>query len=417
MDALSLVLTFAAGLILGAGIVWFATRGSGARAAEAAKAAIDLERTATADRLAAEFRRLSTEALGQNNRQFLDLAKTQFEGFQASAKGDIGQMLQPVKESLAKVDLQIAEMEKARAGAYGRLSQQVEEMAKTHLRLGSETQKLVTAMRNPGVRGRWGELQLRRVIEMAGMQAHVDFVEQASFAAEDGRQRPDVIVRLPGGRTLVIDSKVPFDHYFEAAGDGGEDDPLRPEALARHARAVRNHMSELGRKSYWEQFKPSPDLVVMFLPDEGFFSAALRVDPGLVEAGIQNHVVPATPTTLIALLRAVEFGWRQEAMADNAREISEQAAELYKRLSKFGEHFQKVGRGLSTAIGSYNEAVGSMERQVLPSARRIKEMKAVHATAELPDLPMIDIAARQLSAPELLTTPKKDGADEMETDK
>ncbi|HTJ63026.1 MAG TPA: DNA recombination protein RmuC [Alphaproteobacteria bacterium] len=416
MDALSLVLTFAAGLILGAGIVWFATRGSGARAAEAAKAAIDLERTATADRLAAEFRRLSTEALGQNNRQFLDLAKTQFEGFQASAKGDIGQMLQPVKESLAKVDLQIAEMEKARAGAYGRLSQQVEEMAKTHLRLGSETQKLVTAMRNPGVRGRWGELQLRRVIEMAGMQAHVDFVEQASFAAEDGRQRPDVIVRLPGGRTLVIDSKVPFDHYFEAAGDGGEDDPLRPEALARHARAVRNHMSELGRKSYWEQFKPSPDLVVMFLPDEGFFSAALRVDPGLVEAGIQNHVVPATPTTLIALLRAVEFGWRQEAMADNAREISEQAAELYKRLSKFGEHFQKVGRGLSTAIGSYNEAVGSMERQVLPSARRIKEMKAVHAAAELPDLPMIDIAARQLSAPELLTAPEKDGPDEMETD-
>lgn len=416
MDALALVLTFAAGLILGAGIVWFATRGSGARAAEAAKAAIDLERTATADRLAAEFRRLSTEALGQNNQQFLDLAKTQFEGFQASAKGDIGQMLQPVKESLAKVDLQIAEMEKARAGAYGRLSQQVEEMAKTHLRLGSETQKLVTAMRNPGVRGRWGELQLRRVIEMAGMQAHVDFVEQLSVESDDGRQRPDVIVRLPGGRTLVIDSKVPFDHYFEAAGDEGEDDPLRRDALARHARAVRNHMSDLGRKSYWEQFKPSPDLVVMFLPDEGFFSAALRVDPGLVEAGIQNHVVPATPTTLIALLRAVEFGWRQEAMAENAREISEQAAELYKRLSKFGEHFQKVGRGLSSAIVSYNDAVGSMERQVLPSARRIKDLKAVHVTAELPDLPMIDIAARPVSAPELLTAPEKDGPDKMETD-
>jgi DNA recombination protein RmuC len=416
MDALSLVLAFAAGLILGAGLVWLALRGSAARGAKAAQSALEVERAALADRLAAEFRKLSTEALGQNNRQFLDLAKTQFDGFHAAAKGDIGQMLAPVKESLAKVDQQIAEMEKARAGAYGRLSQQVEEMAKTHLRLGEETQKLVTAMRHPGVRGRWGELQLRRVIEMAGMQSHVDFVEQASFAAEDGRQRPDVIVRLPGGRTLVIDSKVPFDHYFDAAGGEHDDDPARREALQRHARAVRTHMSDLGRKSYWEQFKPSPDLVVMFLPDEGFFSAALRVDPGLVEAGIQNHVVPATPTTLIALLRAVEFGWRQEAMADNAREISEQAAELYKRLSKFGEHFQRVGRGLSSAIGSYNDAVGSMERQVLPSARRIKDLKAVHVTAELPDLPMIDIAARPVSAPELLARPDKGVQDRVETE-
>jgi DNA recombination protein RmuC len=420
VDALWLVLTFAAGLILGAGLVWLALRGSGMRAAEAARAAIEIERGAMADRLAAEFRRLSTEALGQNNRQFLDLAKTQFEGFQASAKGDIGQMLQPVKDSLAKVDLQIAEMEKERAGAYGKLSTQVEEMAKSHLRLGSETQKLVNAMRNPGVRGRWGELQLRRVIEMAGMQAHVDFIEQASVNVDEGRQRPDVIVRLPGGRTLVIDSKVPFDHYFEASGEENDEvvggDLARREALLRHARAVRNHMSDLGKKSYWEQFQPSPDLVVMFLPDEGFFSAALRVDPGLVEAGIQNHVVPATPTTLIALLRAVEFGWRQEAMADNAREISEQAAELYKRLAKFGDHFQRVGRGLTTAIGSYNDAVGSMERQVLPSARRIKDLKAVHVTAELPDLPMIDVAARQVSAPELLTALEKDGPDTMETD-
>jgi DNA recombination protein RmuC len=357
-------ISLAIGLVLGAGASWLALRGSGARAVAQAKAQIEQERAALADRLAAEFRKLSTEALGQNNRQFLDLARTQFEGFQATAKGDISQMLQPVKESLAKVDQQISDIEKERVGAYGRLSTQVEEMAKHHLRLGSETQKLVNAMRNPGVRGRWGELQLRRVIEMAGMQAHVDFVEQASFTVDDGRQRPDVIVRLPGGRTIVIDSKVPFDHYFDAATDGSEDtslaEPIRREALMRHAKAVRTHMSDLGRKSYWEQFSPSPDLVVMFLPDEGFFSAALRVDPGLVEAGIQNHVVPATPTTLIALLRAIEFGWRQEALAENAREISDHAAELYKRLAKFGEHFQKVGRGLTTAIGSYNDAVGSM---------------------------------------------------------
>ena len=406
IDPLSLAL----GLAFGAGGAWLALRSRGDKAAADAKAAVEQERAALADRLAAEFRRLSTEALGQNNRQFLDLAKTQFDGFQAAAKGDINQILQPVRDSLAKVDKQISEIEKDRVGAYGKLSYQVEEMAKHHLRLGSETQKLVNAMRNPGVRGRWGELQLRRVIEMAGMQAHVDFVEQASFALDDSRQRPDVIVKLPGGRTIVIDSKVPFDHYFEAATDEGDEivtaEPGRREALLRHAKAVRNHMTDLGRKSYWEQFKPSPDLVVMFLPDEGFFSAALRVDPALVEAGIQNHVVPATPTTLIALLRAVEFGWRQEALAENAREISDHAAELYKRLAKFGEHFQKVGRGLTTAIGSYNDAVGSMERNVLPSARRIKELKAAHVSTEMPDLAMIETAARPVSAPELLSAPE-----------
>ncbi|MDB5394488.1 MAG: hypothetical protein JWM91_1994 [Rhodospirillales bacterium] len=403
-------LSLALGLVFGAGIAWLALRGSGARAAAEAKLVIEQERAALADRLAAEFRKLSTDALGQNNRQFLDLAKTQFDGFQAAAKGDINQILQPVRDSLAKVDKQISDIEKDRVGAYGKLSYQVEEMAKHHLRLGSETQKLVNAMRNPGVRGRWGELQLRRVIEMAGMQAHVDFVEQASFALDDGRQRPDVIVKLPGGRTIVIDSKVPFDHYFEAATDDRENivcaDSGRREALLRHAKAVRTHMTDLGRKSYWEQFKPSPDLVVMFLPDEGFFSAALRVDPGLVEAGIQNHVVPATPTTLIALLRAVEFGWRQEALAENAREISEHAAELYKRLSKFGEHFQRVGKGLTVAIGSYNDAVGSMERNVLPSARRIKELRAAHDSTDMPDLTMIETAARPVSAPELLSAPE-----------
>jgi DNA recombination protein RmuC len=407
IDPLSLVL----GAVLGGGVAWLALRNGGAKAAIQARAALEQEHAMLADKLAAEFRKLSTDALGQNNRQFLDLARTQFDGFQAAAKGDIGQMLQPVRDSLEKVDKQIAEIEKERVGAYRGLSVQVEEMAKHNLRLSSETQKLVNAMRNPGVRGRWGELQLRRVIEMAGMQAHVDFAEQASFDVDEGRQRPDVIVKLPGGRTIVIDSKVPFDHYYdagpEAHGDIAAYDHARQEALQRHARAVRTHMTDLGRKSYWAQFQPSPDFVVMFLPDEGFFSAALRVDPALVEAGIQNHVVPATPTTLIALLRAVEFGWRQEALAKNARDISEHAAELYKRLAKFGEHFQKVGRGLTTAIGSYNDAVGSMERQVLPSARRIKELKAAHDNVEIPEPAMIETVARPVSAPELIAEPEK----------
>ncbi len=409
IDAMSLVL----GLLVGAFAAWLMLRSSAAKSAKQAAAVLELERSALAERLAAEFRRLSVDALGANNRQFLDLAKTQFDGFQTAAKGDIDQMLQPVKEQLAKVDKQINEIEKERVGAYGKLSFQVEEMAKSHLRLSGETQKLVSAMRSPGVRGRWGELQLRRVIEMAGMQAHVDFHEQSSISTEDGRLRPDVIVHLPGGRTLVIDSKVPFDQYFEAAAEEAED-VVRHEAMLRHAKAVRRHMTDLGSKSYWQQFQPSPDLIVMFLPDEGFFSAALRVDPGLVEAGIGNHVVPATPTTLIALLRAVEFGWRQEALTQNAQEISEHAAELYKRLAKYGEHFQKVGRGLTSAVNSYNDAVGSMERQVLPSARRIKDLKAAHDSVEIPELTAIDLVARPLVAPELLAAPAETTGAETE---
>jgi DNA recombination protein RmuC len=415
IDPASLALGAALGAVLGGIAIWLILRGAGARAAHEARAAMEQERAAIADRLAAEFRKLSSDALSANNSQFLDLAKSRFDGFQASAKGDIDLILQPVKDSLARVDRQIAEIEKERAGAYGKLSTQVEEMAKNHLRLGSETQKLVNAMRNPGVRGRWGELQLRRVIEMAGMQNHVDFIEQVSISTEEGRLRPDVIVKLPGARTIVIDSKVPFDHYFEAATEDGED-IARHEALLRHARAVRAHMTDLGRKSYWQQFDPSPDLVVMFLPDEGFFSAALRVDPGLVEAGIQNHVVPATPTTLIALLRAVEFGWRQEALTQNAREISEHAAELYKRLAKFGDHFQKVGRGLTGAVNAYNDAVGSMERQVLPSARRIKDLKAAHDAAEMPEPSAIDVLARPVVAPELLTGPESLADNELEVE-
>ncbi len=409
IDPLSLAL----GLALGGGAAWLALRSSGARSVREARTALEAEHAALADRLAAEFRRLSTDALGTNNRQFLDLAKTQFDGFQAAAKSDIDQILQPVKESLAKVDRQIAEIEKERVGAYGKLTQQVEEMAKSHLRLGSETQKLVTAMRSPGVRGRWGELQLKRVVEMAGMLAHVDFQEQLSLSTEEGRQRPDVIVRLPGGRTIVIDSKVPFEHYLIAVSED-TDEAIRLHATQRHAEQVRRHMADLGRKSYWQQFDPSPDLVVMFMPDEGFFSTALRVDPALVEAGIQNHVVPATPTTLIALLRAIEFGWRQEALAQNAREISDHAAELYKRLAKFGDHFGRVGKGLMTAIGAYNEAVGSMERNVLPSARRIKDLKAAHVTSEMPELATIDMAARPLSAPELLPSLEDAAPDRME---
>ncbi len=400
IDPLSLAL----GLTLGVLAAWLALRNNGARAQREAAAAIAQERAAMADRLAAEFRKLSTDALGANNRQFLDLARSQFDGFQAAARGDIGQMLQPVKESLAKVDRQISEIEKDRVGAYGKLSTQVEEMAKSQLRLTSETQKLVTAMRSPGQRGRWGELQLKRVVEIAGMQAHVDFQEQMSVATDEGRNRPDLIVKLPGNRIIVIDSKAPFEHYFEAVSDEASED-VRHAALLRHAQRVRKHMAELGAKSYWQSFQPCPDLVVMFMPDEGFFSAALRVDPGLVEAGIENHVVPATPTTLIALLRAIEFGWRQEALAENARAITEQAAELYKRLAKFGDHFQKLGKGLTAAIGSYNDAVGSLERNVLPSARRMKELKVAHGGAVLAEPAAIDIAPRPLTAPELLRDP------------
>ena len=352
------------------------------------------------------FKALSAEALQANNASFLELARTQLERFQASARDDleqrrraIEQLVSPLKESLEKVDGQVLNLERARREAYGSLTQQLRSLADTQDKLRVETSNLVTALRAPHVRGRWGEMQLKRVVEMAGMVAYCDFVEQASSSDADGRLlRPDLVVRLPGGKNVVVDAKAPLHAYLDALE--ATDDDVRRVKLDQHARQVRDHIVKLGAKSYWRQFSPTPDFVVMFLPDETFFKAALEVDPALIEAGVDAGVLPATPTTLITLLRTIAYGWQQETVAESARAVGELGRELYERLATLARHFAKVGRNLDTAVGAYNEAVGSLEGRVLVTARKF-ENHGITA-ADVPELTPLERQTRPLHAIELV---------------
>jgi DNA recombination protein RmuC len=357
------------------------------------------------DALADSFKALSSEALRSNNTAFLELARTQLERFQVTAQGDLEQrqkaveaIISPIRESLEKVDGQIRGLEQARTHAYSTLSEQVRSLAEGQQALRAETGNLVTALRSPNVRGRWGEMQLKRVVEMAGMLAHCDFVEQTSANGDDGRLRPDLIVKLPGGRNVVVDVKAPLSAYLEALE--APDETTRQAKLADHARQVRDHIRKLSAKSYWSQFDPTPDFVVLFLPGEPFFSAALEQDPTLIEHGVDQQVILATPTTLIALLRAVAYGWRQEQVAESARHISELGRELHTRLSTMSDHFAKLGRSLDGAVRSYNDTMGSFERRVLVTARRFKEHGAV-AGDDLAELTPIDRTPQLAQAPEL----------------
>ncbi len=352
-----------------------------------------------------KFKALSRDALKDNNQSFLELARATLSQFQESAKGDLDSQsksdrsdwCRPLKESLEKVDGKIGEMEKARAGAYSELREQVKALATSQLQLQAETGNLVNALRAPHVRGRWGEIQLRRVVELAGMLQYCDFVEQETVVTDDGRIRPDVIVRLPGNRTIVIDAKVPFDAFYESIST--KDEVIRGAKLRDHARLVRTHIGALSKKSYWESVQPTPEFVLLFLPGETFYSAALEIDPKLIEDGVGQGVIIATPTTLIALLKAVSYGWRQEQMATNAQEVSKLGKDLYDRLRTFTNYFADIGRGLDRALDSYNKGVGSLEARVLVTARKFKERGAI-AGEEIETLEPIDKLARPLSLDE-----------------
>jgi len=361
---------------------------------------------ASTRQLTGEFSRLSSAALAANNEQFLTLADRRIKEAQEAAAGELArkhqaieQLVGPLREQLGRYEEGVVSLERHRADAYRGLTEQVQALGLSQEQLQRETRNLATALRSPSARGRWGELQLRKVVEMAGMVEHCDFDLQVTADGDEGRQRPDLVAHLPGGKQVVVDAKVPLE-AFQAAVDA-EDEGERRNHLAAHARQVRTHVEALAKKAYWKQFDPSPEFVVAFIPGDPLLAAAFEQDPGLLEFAVANHVLLATPVTLISLLRAVSYGWQQEAMADNARAVQELGRQLYDRLVTFGAHLNKVGKSLNMAVGAYNDAVGSMESRVLVSARRFPEL-GVTGEKELAGLEQVLARTRDMQAPELL---------------
>ena len=359
--------------------------------------------------LANSFKALSADALNSNNQAFLQLAKSTFDTMQEGAKGDLqarqvamDQMVQPIRDSLTKVDSKLGAMEVERVSAYSALHEQLKGLVETHLPvLRKETSNLVKALRQPNVRGRYGEVQLKRVVEMAGMLDHCDFMEQENRTTEEGRLRPDMIVKLPGGRNIVVDAKTPISAYLEAAE--APDEESQRLFIAQHAQQFRQHITALGRKAYWDQFSPTPEMVVMFVPGESIYSAALQADPTLLEYGAQERVILTTPATLIAALRAVAYGWRQEKLADSAEEVAKLGKELYERIATLAKHWGEVGDRLGKAVDAYNNSTATMESRVLVSARRFRDLKVSSDVVEIRPSKQVEVLPRLLQVEEMVS--------------
>jgi DNA recombination protein RmuC len=398
------------GIFLGAGLVWFLEKtkrdliiGDYENRLQTSASSHQKEISVLVDaekKLSDTFKALSSETLQNNNKVFLDLAKSTLETFNQEAKGDLEKkqqaiegMIKPVKDVLEKFDQKVNDLEKNRVGAYSGLTEQVKMLLEAQVQLKKETTNLAKALGTPQVRGKWGEIQLKRVVEMAGMLDHCDFYEQISTNSEDGRLRPDMVVKLPGDKTIVVDSKAVVAAYFEAAQ--AEDETVKRNKLQQHARHIKERVSELSKKSYWDQFANSPEFVVLFLPGENLFSSALEVEPALIELSVEQKVIIATPTTLIALLKAVAYGWKQVSLAANARDISDLGKELHKRVYDFVEHYQDVGDKLDKAVGSYNRSIGTLETRVLVTARKFKDLKST-GDEEIEIIAPLDKHARAL---------------------
>src|SRR5712691_1339980 len=412
--AIAIVIPLTLSLAIGVMIGWLASRPARTRLrtelekdhavhAERLKAYHDAE-----TRLRDAFHALSADALRANNQAFLALAETRLREARTEAAGDIDarkkaieDLLAPMAKTLEQVDREIKDSERRRVETGAQLMQRIVSLDTAGQSLRDETRRLTDALKRPGVRGRWGELQLKRVVELAGMIEYCDFSEQRTLQGgeDEGRIRPDVIVRLPGGKQVVIDAKAPLDAYLRALD--APDEAARQNLLGEHARQVRAHISQLSAKNYFERVASTPELVVMFLPGELFFSAALEQDPSLIECGVEKRVIPASPTTLIALLRAVAYGWQQEAMEENARKIGDLGKNLYEAVRVLGGHFDDLGSRMKSSLESYNKAVGSLEGNVLVKARKFKELQAATALEEIKAIEPVDRVPRMLQAPEL----------------